>query len=138
MPALGVMASYGVLSRASAIEVYAPALFLDVALVEYCLRSQLTRDRDAVAASLLLVLAVGLHVTNLLIIPGVIALAIGLTPKSRIARTLVSGRDDFSPGNGSDRFSALVGAGPGGVGRPTRRPSSPGAIRSRRSGWGAI
>ena len=93
--ALGVVASYGVLSRASTIEVYAPALFLDVALIAYCLRSPFTRDRDAVAASLLLVLAVGFHVTNLLMIPFVVALVIGRTSRERIVRTLVWGATTF-------------------------------------------
>jgi hypothetical protein len=98
--ALGVVESYGVLSRASTIEVYAPALFLDVALIAYCLRSSFSRDRAAVIAGLLLVLAVGLHVTNLLIIPGVIALVIGRTPRERIVRTMLEGGATFLLGMG--------------------------------------
>jgi len=93
--ALGVVVSYGVLSEAATIEVYAPALFVDVALTAFCLRSPFTRDRDAVVGSLLLVLAVGLHVTNLLIIPFAIALVIGRTPRERIVRTLVWGGATF-------------------------------------------
>ncbi len=98
--ALGVVVSYGVLSRGSTIEVYAPALFLDVAVVAYCLRFPFTRDRHAVGASLLLVLAVGFHVTNLLIIPFAIALVIGRTPRERIVRTLLWGGATFLLGLG--------------------------------------
>jgi hypothetical protein len=98
--ALGVVVSYGVISRASTIEVYAPALFLDVALIAYCLRSPFNRDRDAVVASLLLTLAVGFHVTNLLIVPFVIALVLGRTPQERIIRTLLWGGATFLMGMG--------------------------------------
>jgi len=109
--ALGVVVSYGVLSRASTIEVYAPSLFLDVALVAFCLRSPFTRNRDAVVASLLLVLAVGFHVINLLIIPGVIALVIGRTPRKRIVRTLSWGGATFLLGMGA--ILSLLWLGPG-------------------------
>jgi hypothetical protein len=111
LSALGVVVSYGVLSRASTIEVYAPALFLDVALVAYCLRSPFTRDRQAVAASLLLVLAVGFHVTNLLLAPFAIALVIGRTPRDRILRTLFWGATTFVLGMGV--IVSLLWLGPG-------------------------
>jgi hypothetical protein len=98
--ALGVVESYGVLSRASTIEVYAPALFLDVALIAHCLRSSFSHHRPAVVAGLLLVLAIGLHVTNLLIIPGVIVLVIARTPRERIVGTLLWGGATFLLGMG--------------------------------------
>jgi hypothetical protein len=109
--ALGVVATYGVLSRASTIEAYVPALFLDVALVAYCLRSPFTRNPDAVVASLLLVFAAGFHVTNLLMIPFVIALVIGRTPRERIVRYLCWGATTFVLGMGV--IVVLLWLGPG-------------------------
>jgi hypothetical protein len=109
--ALGVVATYGVLSRASTIEVYAPALFLGVAVVAYCLRSPFTRDREAVVASLLLVLAIGFHVTNLLMIPFVIALVIVRTPRERIVRTLFWGTTTFLLGVGAILSLLWLGSG---------------------------
>jgi len=100
-----------VLSRASTIEVYAPALFLDVAVVAYSLRSTFTWDRDAVGASLLLVLAVGFHVTNVLMLPFVIALVIGRAPQDRILRTLLCGSATFLLGMGA--IVCLTWLGPG-------------------------
>ena len=108
---LGVVVSYGVLSEASTVEVYAPALFVNVALTAFCLRSPFTRDRDAVVGSLLLVLAVGLHVTNLLITPFAFALVIGRTPRERIVRTLLWGGATFLIGMGV--ILGLLWLGPG-------------------------
>lgn len=109
--ALGAFVSYGVLSRASTIEVYAPALFLDVALVAHCLRASFERGRDAVIAGLLLILAVGFHVANLLIVPGAIALAIARAPRGRIAGTLLWGGATFLAGMGA--ILVLLWLGPG-------------------------
>jgi hypothetical protein len=109
--ALGAFVSYGVLSRASTIEVYAPALFLDVALVAHCLRSPFARGLDAVIASLLLILAVGFHVTNLLIVPGAIALVIARAPRGRIAWTLLWGGATLLAGVGA--ILVLLWLGPG-------------------------
>jgi len=95
LAALGVVVSYGVLSRGSTIEVYAPSLFLDVALVAYCLRCQFQRDWNAVAASSLLLLAVGFHVANLLVIPFVIGLVIINTERERTLRVLLWGGAPF-------------------------------------------
>ena len=95
----------------SAIEVYAPALFMDVALIAYCLRSSFTRDRNAVTASLLLLLAVGFHVTNLLVIPFIVALVIGRTPRERVVRTLLWGGATVLLGLGA--ILALLWLGPG-------------------------
>lgn len=109
--ALGVVLSYGVLSRSSTIEVYSPALFLDVALTAYCLRSDFTRSRHVVAASLLLVVAVGFHITNVLIIPFVVALVIGRAPQDRINRTLLWGSATFLLGMAAIVFLLWLGPG---------------------------
>ena len=104
------------LSRAAAIEVYAPALFMDVALIAYCLRSSFTRDRSAVTASLLLLLAVGFHVTNLLVIPFIVALVIGRTPASESSDPPLGGETVLL---GLGAILALLWLGPGAEhGRP--------------------
>ena len=74
--ALGVVLSFGVLSRGCAIEVYAPALLMDVALVAYCLVSDFTRPTTAIFAGILFALAIGIHVSNLMIGPLVVGLVI--------------------------------------------------------------
>jgi hypothetical protein len=109
--ALAVVVSYGVFSRASTIEVYAPALFLDVALIAYCLRCPFTQYRNAVVASLMLIMAVGFHVTNLLLVPGVSALVIGRTPRERIVKTLLVGGTTFLWGIGVIVFLLWLGPG---------------------------
>jgi hypothetical protein len=91
LSSLGAVLSFGVLSRASTIEVYAPALLLDIALVAFCLRADFTRIRDPVIASLLFLLAVGFHVTNTLVGPFALALVIYRTPRNRIVATLCCG-----------------------------------------------
>jgi hypothetical protein len=71
--ALGTLLSYGVLSECCSIETYALALALDVALVAVCLHG-LTTARRGAAAGVLFVLAVGIHSTNALVLPFVLAL----------------------------------------------------------------
>jgi hypothetical protein len=71
--ALAVVLSYGLLSRGVTIEVYAPALFLDVLLMAYCLHANFRRASSAALAGLLFVLATGLHVTNALLGPFILA-----------------------------------------------------------------
>jgi hypothetical protein len=109
--ALGVFLSYGVLSRSSTVEVYAPALFLDVLVVAYCLRSPFTRRHQAVLAGLLLVLAVGFHVGNVLMIPGLIALVAGRVPRDRRVDVLASCAAGFVLGMGL--IGGLLWLGPG-------------------------
>ena len=71
--ALGTVLSFGVLSRCCAIETYALALALDVGLAALCIHG-LTKARRGAVAGLLFVLAVGVHVTNVLTLPFVLAL----------------------------------------------------------------
>jgi hypothetical protein len=111
--ALGAFMSYGVLSRAAAVEVYGPALFLDVALVAYCLRSPFEKARHAIFAGVLLVLAVGFHVTNVLIVPAVIAIVTGRIPRERILRVHCWAGSTFLVGMGALVF--LLWLGPGGM-----------------------
>src|SRR5262249_24977511 len=101
LSSLAAVLSFGVLSRAYTIEVYAPALLLDVALVAFCLRSDFTRIRDPVIASLLFVLAIGFHLTNLLGGPFALALVISRTPRNRIVTTLWCGALTFWSGIGA-------------------------------------
>jgi hypothetical protein len=110
---LGVVLSYGVLSRASTIEVYVPALFCDVALLAYCLKSQFARDVNAITVGLILLLAVGFHVTNVLIIPAVAAVMILRTPRGRLIRTLSWGGATFLLGIGAIVFLLWLGLGAG-------------------------
>jgi hypothetical protein len=67
--ALGAVISYGVLSRAVTIEVYAPALFLAVAAVAWTLRADAQGPGFAAVSALLWGLAVGLHLANVLLAP---------------------------------------------------------------------
>jgi hypothetical protein len=71
--ALGSVLSFGVLSRCCAIETYALALALAVGLAALCVRGLTTAGRGA-AAGLVFVLAVGVHATNVLTLPFVLAL----------------------------------------------------------------
>ena len=68
------MLSYGLLSRAVTVEVYAPALFLDVAVVAYCLHADFRSPFSSVVAGSLFVLAIGLHVENLVLGPFILLL----------------------------------------------------------------
>lgn len=74
--ALGVVLSFGVLSRGCAIEVYALALFIDVVLVAYCLIGDFSRTLPAILAGGLYALAIGVHITNVLIGPFALAIAV--------------------------------------------------------------
>jgi hypothetical protein len=67
--ALGTLASYGVMQCCCSIEVYAPALLLDVALATVCLRLDVASPRGGILAGSLFVLAVGMHATNVLLVP---------------------------------------------------------------------
>jgi hypothetical protein len=81
MAAVGTALSFGVLSRATAIEVYAPALFLDVALTAFCLHARFDSARDAVFATLLFAAGVSIHVTNVCVAPLAIAIVISRTSR---------------------------------------------------------
>ena len=70
--ALGTVVSFGVMSECCAIETYAPALLLDVALVAVCVNCDLATWRGGIGAGLLFALAVGLHATNVLMLPFVL------------------------------------------------------------------
>jgi hypothetical protein len=72
--ALGVVFSYGLLSRAVTIEVYAPALLLDLALVAYCLHADFRNACSSAIAGSLFVLAIGFHVSNLVLGPFILVL----------------------------------------------------------------
>jgi hypothetical protein len=111
--ALGTFMCYGILSRASVVEVYGPALFFDVALIAYCLHASFDRTRHAVIAGLLLVLAVGFHVANVLIIPAVIAMVTGRIPRQQILRVHCWTGGTFLVGTGALLF--LLWLGPGGM-----------------------
>jgi hypothetical protein len=71
--ALGTLASYGVMQCCCSIETYAPALLLDAALVTVCLRCDVAAPRGGILAGLLFVLAVGMHATNSLFAPFLLA-----------------------------------------------------------------
>jgi hypothetical protein len=75
--ALGTVFSFGVMNCCATIETYAPALTLDVALAALCLRTGLETPRQAAAGGVLFVLAVGVHAANVLILPFVLAVALG-------------------------------------------------------------
>jgi hypothetical protein len=71
--ALGTLFSFGVMASCATIETYALALTLAVALATVCVRTGLHTAGQAAAAALLFVLAVGVHVTNVLTLPFVLA-----------------------------------------------------------------
>ena len=113
LSSLGVVLSYGVLSRASTIEVYAPAMLLDIALVAHCLRTDFARVWAPTITAILYVLAIGLHVTNVLMGPVVLAIVICRTPRGRIVVNLIWATFIFSLG-----ISVILGLlwlGPGGA-----------------------
>jgi hypothetical protein len=72
--ALGVVLSFGVMVSCATIETYALALTLDVALAAVCIRTGLETTGPAAAAAVLFVLAVGVHATNVLMLPFVLAI----------------------------------------------------------------
>jgi hypothetical protein len=72
--ALGTVLSFGVLLTCATIETYAMALTVDVALATFCLRTGLETVGQAAGAAVLFVLAVGIHVTNVLMLPFVLAI----------------------------------------------------------------
>lgn len=74
--ALGVMFSYGVMQASCIIESYALALLIDVALVALCLRKDITTATWGIVAGTLFALAVGIHVTNVLLLPFLTAVLI--------------------------------------------------------------
>lgn len=77
--ALGTVLSFGVFSRSCDLEVYAPALFFDVAILAYLLDHDPARPRHAAAAGLLFAVAVGFHVTNVLMLPAIVILFVART-----------------------------------------------------------
>ena len=74
LAALATLFSFGVMSECVAIETYSLALLMDVALVAVCLNCDLSTWRGGVGAGLLYALAVGIHVTNVLLLPFVLVL----------------------------------------------------------------
>lgn len=74
--ALGAIVSFGVLNACATIETYALALTLAVALVALCLHGGLASPGKAVGVGILYVLAVGVHITNVLIFPLLVAFAV--------------------------------------------------------------
>jgi hypothetical protein len=74
--ALGSMLSFGVLATCCAIETYALALLLLVALTAVCVRDGLATPRGCVAAGVLFVLAASVHITSILLGPFLLALLI--------------------------------------------------------------
>jgi hypothetical protein len=89
LSALGTVASFGIMSRAVTIETYSLALLTDVALIAVCLKGNLDQWRITVAAGLLFVLAVGFHVTNVLLAPCVLALLVIRGQRSTVMSRLV-------------------------------------------------
>lgn len=72
--AMGAVVSYGIMSRASTIESYSLALLMAVAVVAVCLKGDLSKPFTVVAVGVLFCIAVGFHVTNILLGPFVLAL----------------------------------------------------------------
>jgi hypothetical protein len=70
--AAGTLLSIGVLQACCAIETYALALAVDVALVAVCLRGDLGTWWGGISAGVLFVAAVATHVTNVLLLPFVL------------------------------------------------------------------
>ncbi len=89
LSAAGVVISYGLLSRGSTIEAYAPALCADVALVAFIVKAQLRPFAFACIAGVLFLVALGFHVTNVLMGPLVIALLVNRVGRKRAIPTLV-------------------------------------------------
>jgi hypothetical protein len=67
--ALGTLCSFGALAACCTIETYSLALLLDVILATLCLRADLTTPKGGIAAGLVFALAVGVHITNVLLGP---------------------------------------------------------------------
>ena len=74
--AMGVILSFGVMSRASTIEAYALSLLMDVALVAVCFTVGFNKHWHGVAVGILYVVSVGLHVTNVLLVPFIVVIII--------------------------------------------------------------
>lgn len=72
--ALGSILSFGVLATCCAIETYALALLLQVALGAVCVRDGLATPRGCIAAGVLFVLAASVHITSILLGPFLLAL----------------------------------------------------------------
>ena len=109
--ALGAVLSFGVISRSATIEVYAPALFLAVALVAYGLRADFTRPLAAAGAGLLFVLAVGVHVANVLLGPFLLALLLWRAGRARAASAAAWAAAAFVLGMAGIAAMMLVGRG---------------------------
>jgi hypothetical protein len=75
--ALGSVLSFGVLNASATIESYALALALDTAMVALCLHGGFDSIGRAALLGFLFVLAVGVHVTNVLFLPLLVVLGIG-------------------------------------------------------------
>jgi hypothetical protein len=111
--AVGTVTSFGVLSRATNVEVYAPALFLDVALIAFCLGADFSKGRNAVVAGLMYVAAIAIHVTNVLTGPLAMMIVLMRTPREFRVAALVRGASAFA--TGILILAALLWAGPGGA-----------------------
>ena len=80
--AAGTLLSFGLFSRAVTIETYALALLMDVMLVAICLRGDLRRTPTIISAGVLYVLAIGMHITNVLITPLIMVLLVQKAARS--------------------------------------------------------
>lgn len=89
LSAAGVVVSYGLLSRGSTIEVYAPALCADVGLLAFILKSTARPAAFGMIAGVLFLVALGFHVTNILIAPLVVALLIYRVGRNRAVFTVM-------------------------------------------------
>lgn len=111
LSALGAVLSFGVLSRSATIEVYAPALLMDVALIAYGLWADFTRPRAAAGAGLLFVLAIGVHVANVLLGPFLLALLLWRAGRARAASATAWAAASFVIGMAGVVAMMLVGKG---------------------------
>lgn len=89
LSAAGAVFSFGLLSRGSTIEAYAPALCADIALLAFIIKAKLRPLAFGFIAGVFFIVALGFHVTNVLMGPLVIVLLVYCVGRDQAVPTVV-------------------------------------------------